>query len=474
MKTYPYYLANQPVRANSDLLVINKYSGDVAWSVARADSKAMEAAISAAVNAERPMRTMPSFRRKAILQQLAEQVKTRAEELARVLVVEVGKPIRDSRGEVGRLVDTLQIASEECTRMTGEYMPLDISARSAGREGIWKRVPVGACGFITPFNFPLNLVAHKIAPAIAVGCPFVLKPASATPVSALIFAEMLAETDLPTGAFSVLPCASQVGEMLARDERIKLLSFTGSPEVGWSLKAKAGRKRVLLELGGNAACIIDEQVNAEFAAEKLIPGAFYQSGQSCISVQRILAHASLYEPLKTALVARISKLRSGDPLNEDTFLGPMISEDNARRVESWVNEAIAGRAKLICGGRRNGAFYDATLLESVSRDAKISCVEAFGPIATMQPFADFADALRIANDSDYGLQAGVFTNRLDHAFLAFDELDVGGVIINDVPSFRVDSMPYGGVKGSGLGREGVRFAIEEMSEMRLMVLNRMM
>jgi len=474
MRTYPYYLANRPVEANHDLFVLNKYTGEVAYGVARADASAIDAAISAAVSAEKPMRSLPSFRRKAVLQQLADRVKSRAEELAKVLVIEVGKPIRDSRGEVGRLIDTLQIAAEECTRITGEFMPLDISARGEKREGVWKRVPVGACGFITPFNFPLNLAAHKIAPAIAVGCPFVLKPASATPVSALILAEMLAETDLPAGAFSVLPCASQVGEMLARDERIKLLSFTGSPDVGWSLKAKAGRKRVTLELGGNAACIIDENVNVEFAADRLIIGAFYQSGQSCISVQRILVHESLCDALKAALFARIAKLRSGDPMDEATFLGPMISEDDAKRIESWVNEAIASGARLICGGRRNGAFYEATLLENVPRDAKVSCVEAFGPVATIQPFSDFTEAIRVANDSEYGLQAGVFTNRLDHAQIAFEELEVGGVIINDVPSFRVDSMPYGGVKRSGLGREGVRFAMEEMSEIRLMVLNRSM
>jgi len=470
--TYPYYVASRATAANADLVVTNKYTGESVARVAQADAATIDRAIAAAVEAFDHTRKMPSYHRQGILYHVVKRVTERQEELAHVLCIEAGKPICDARGEVARLIDTFRVAAEESVRMTGEYLPLDISKRAEGYEGIWRRFPIGPCAFISPFNFPLNLVAHKIAPAIAVGCPFVLKPASWTPIGALILGEILAETDWPEGAFSILPCTRDAADALTTDERIKLLSFTGSPEVGWALKARAGKKKVVLELGGNAACIVDEGVDVEYAADRIILGAFYQSGQSCISVQRIIAHEAIYEPLKQLLRDRVAKLKAGDPLDEDTFLGPMISEHDAKRVEQWVNEAIDSGAKLICGGRRNGVFYDATLLENVEPHMRISCQEAFGPVATVQPFVEFRDAVRIANDSIYGLQAGVFTKTIDHAFYAFNELEVGGVIINDVPSFRVDHMPYGGVKDSGLGREGMRFAMEEMTETRLMVLNR--
>jgi len=415
---------------------------------------------------------MPGYKRQAVLYHVVKRVTERHEELAKALCIEAGKPIRDARGEVTRLVDTFRVAAEESVRIGGEYMPLDISARAEGVEAIWRRFPIGPCSFISPFNFPLNLVAHKVAPAIAVGCPFILKPASWTPIGALILGEILAETELPQGAFSILPCSRDGADLFTTDDRLKLLSFTGSPDVGWALKAKAGKKKVVLELGGNAACIVDEGADLEFAADRIIIGAFYQSGQSCISVQRIIAHQSIYEPLKKLLKERVVKLTSGDPLNEDTFLGPLISLNDAKRIEQWVSEAIGGGANLICGGKRNGVFFDATLLENVRPDMKISCTEAFGPVATLQPFVDFKDAVRVVNDSVYGLQAGVFTKNIDHAMYAFNELDVGGVIINDVPSFRVDNMPYGGIKDSGLGREGIRFAIEDMTEIKLLVLSK--
>lgn len=386
--------------------------------------------------------------------------------------MEAGKPIRDARGEVTRMIDTFRAAAEESVRMTGEYLPLDISARTEGCEGFWRRFPVGPCAFITPFNFPLNLVAHKIAPAIAVGCPFILKPASWTPVSALILGEILSETDWPKEAFSILPCTGTFAEKLATDDRIELLSFTGSPEVGWRLRGMAGKKKVCLELGGNAACIVDRGVDLDFAADRITFGAFYQSGQSCISVQRVLVYENAYTDLKNLLCERARNLVAGDPLNEKTFLGPMISLADAERIEQWVREAVVAGARVLCGGKRSGQFFDATLLENVDPSMRISCREIFGPVATIESFTDFRDAVRIANDSDYGLQVGVFTHDLDHAFFAFGELEVGGVIINDVPSFRVDTMPYGGVKDSGLGREGVRFAMEEMTEIKLMVLNK--
>ena len=470
--SYPYYLAGQAVAANTDLVVSNKYTGAPATRVARADRIAVEHAIASAAEAFSTTRRLPSHERQAVLQHVVRRVTERHEELARALAVEAGKPIRDARGEVTRLADTFRIAAEEAVRITGEWLPLDISPRATGYEAIVRRFPVGPCGFITPFNFPMNLVAHKVGPAIAAGCPWVLKPASATPVGALILGDILTETDWPRAAFSILPCSGSEIEPLITDERIKLLSFTGSPEVGWGLKARAGKKRVTLELGGNAACIVDEGVDLDYAADRITIGAFYQSGQSCISVQRVLAHRAIYADLKVRLLERALKLRAGDPLDENTFLGPLISEADARRVEQWVDAAVSAGAKVLCGGRRKGTFYDATYLEDVDPQQNISCVEAFGPVATLQPFDRFADALRAANDSVYGLQAGVFTQNLDHAFAAYRELEVGGVIVNDMPSFRVDSMPYGGIKNSGFGREGVRYAIEEMTEPKLLVLNR--
>ena len=470
--TYPYFLGGEALAPNAALVVTNKYTSAPATRVAQADRAVVEQAIAAAHDAFPVVRRLAAFERQAVLQHVVERVTQRHEEMAQALAIEAGKPIRDARGEVTRLIDTFRIAAEEAVRIGGEWLPLDVSPRAAGYQAIVRRFPLGPCGFITPFNFPMNLVAHKAAPAIAAGCPWVLKPASATPVGALILGEILAEAKLPRGAFSILPCSSTDIEPLVTDERIKLLSFTGSPDVGWSLKARAGKKRVTLELGGNAACIVDEGADLDYAAERITIGAFYQSGQSCISVQRIIAHRAIYDELKTKLVARAMQLKSGDPLDEEPSLGPLITEADAVRIEQWVNEAIAAGAKVLCGGRRHGAFFDATYLEDVNPRQKVSCIEVFGPIATLQPFDRFEDAVRIANDSVYGLQCGIFTPNLAHAFYAYDELDVGGVILNDMPSFRVDSMPYGGVKNSGRGREGVRYAIEEMSEPKLLVLNR--
>ena len=333
--------------------------------------------------------------------------------------------------------------------------------------------PIGACSFITPFNFPLNLVAHKVAPAIAAGCPFVLKPSEKTPIGALIIGQVLAETDLPRGAFSILPVDGAHTTPLVEDERFKLLSFTGG-QIGWDLKARAGRKKVVLELGGNAACIVDGTQGGKLDAivERLVFGAFYQSGQSCIGVQRIYAHASVYEALKKKLVAATKKLKAGDPKKKDVFIGPMIDEAAAERLHGWIEEARKAGAKLLCGGKRQGNMLEATLMEDVPREAKANRLEAFGPFALLAPFDEIDQAIAQANDSDYGLQAGIFTDSLEHAMRAWDELEQGGVIVNDIPSFRVDNMPYGGVKLSGFGREGVRYAIEDMSELRLMVMRR--
>jgi acyl-CoA reductase-like NAD-dependent aldehyde dehydrogenase len=353
--------------------------------------------------------------------------------------------------------------------------PLDISPRAKGYQGMWKRVPIGPCSFVSPFNFPLNLAAHKIAPALAVGCPFVMKPASRTPLGALIIGEVLAETDLPKGAFSILPAHREGADLFTTDDRLKLLSFTGSPDVGWDLKARAGKKKVVLELGGNAAVIVDETISGpdlDDAVDRIIFGAFYQSGQSCIGVQRIIIHASLYDDLRDRLVARTRVLVAGDPKNEDTFIGPMIDVKEATRLDTWIQQAVSGGATLLCGGRRDGAMLEATLVEGVGREAKLYAEEAFGPVAILSKFDDFDAALDEVNDSKFGLQAGVFTRDLFRMLTAWDKLDVGGVVIGDVPSYRVDNMPYGGVKDSGLGREGVKFAMEDMTEIRNLVIRR--
>ena len=468
--TYPYYLANRPVAPNTDLVVTDKYTGEAATRVAMADSAAIDQAIAAAVEATRPMGRLAPYERQGVLQHCVQRFTERAEELAHALCIEAGKPIRDARGEVSRLIDTFRIAAEESVRMNGEVQELEISARARGYRGMWKRVPIGPCSFISPFNFPLNLAAHKVAPALAVGCPFVLKPASRTPIGALIIAEVLAETDLPQGAFSVLPCSRDGADLFTVDERLKLLSFTGSPGVGWDLKARAGKKKVVLELGGNAACIVDRDADLDDAVTRLVFGAFYQSGQSCIGVQRIIAHADVYDELRDRLITATRALVAGDPRKEETFIGPMISEKEAQRLHGWVQEAVLAGATLLCGGQLDGAMLDATLLEGVPTDTKVCAEEAFGPVAVLSRFIDFEQALHEVNDSTFGLQAGVFTRDLYHAQKAWDELDVGGVVIGDVPSWRVDHMPYGGVKDSGLGREGIRFAMEDMTEIRNFVV----
>jgi acyl-CoA reductase-like NAD-dependent aldehyde dehydrogenase len=469
---YPLYLANEAKQPNADLEVTDKYTGEIAFRCAQADAATIDAGIAAAAEAAGPMARMASYERQAVLQHCVERFQSRFDELAFALCVEAGKPIKDSEGEVTRLIDTFRIAAEESVRMTGEVQPLDISPRARGYQGLWKRVPIGPCSFISPFNFPLNLAAHKVAPAIAVGCPFVMKPASRTPLGALIIGEVLAETDLPKGAFSILPAHREGADLFTTDERLKLLSFTGSPGVGWDLKAKAGKKKVVLELGGNAAVIVDRDADLDDAVERIVFGAFYQSGQSCIGVQRIIIHADIYEALKTRLVKKTKMLVAGNPHDRETFIGPMIDVKEAQRLDNWIREAVEGGAKLLCGGKREGAMLEATLLEGVDRSATVYREEAFGPVAILSGFTDFDSALEEVNDSKFGLQAGIFTRDLFKMFDAWDRLEVGGIVVNDVPSYRVDNMPYGGVKDSGLGREGVRFAMEDMTEIRNLVIRR--
>jgi acyl-CoA reductase-like NAD-dependent aldehyde dehydrogenase len=472
--TYPLYLNNKAAQPNADLEVTDKYTGEVAFRTALATPDVIEEAIAGAVRAAEPMAKLASYQKQDVLMHCVARFKQRYDELAYALCVEAGKPIKDAEGEVTRLIDTFRIAAEEAVRNYGEVQPLDISARAKGYMGIWKRVPIGPCSFISPFNFPLNLAAHKIAPAIAMGCPFVMKPASKTPLGAIIMGEVLAECDiLPEGAFSILPASRDGADLFTEDERLKLLSFTGSPGVGWDLKAKAGKKKVVLELGGNAAVIIDKDADLDDALERVIFGAFYQSGQSCIGVQRILIHAEVYDRFKVMLVEKAKTLVAGDPKDRDTFIGPMISEGEAKRLKGWIDEAVEAGATLLCGGGLSrGNMLEATLLEGVPDDAKAKNEEAFGPLAILQRFDDFGAALEEVNNSKFGLQAGIFTRDLFKMFDAWDRLDVGGIVINDVPSYRVDNMPYGGVKDSGLGREGVRFAMEDMGEIRNLVVRR--
>ncbi len=467
---YPYYLANKPYAPNSALEVTDKYTGQVATRVAMADALAIDEAIAKAEAAAEPMRKLASYQRQAVLEHCVTRFKERAEEMAQALCIEAGKPIKDSRGEVARLIDTFKVAAEASVNIGGEVLSLDRSARARGYTGMWKRVPIGPCSFISPFNFPLNLAAHKVAPAIAAGCPFVLKPASLTPLGAIIMGEVLAETELPEGAFSILPCRRDGADLFTTDDRLKLLSFTGSPEIGWDLKARAGKKKVVLELGGNAAVIVDEDTDLEDAVTRIIIGAYYQSGQSCISVQRIIAHEKIYDVLKEKLVEAARALKAGDPKSEDTFIGPVISEKEAERMEHWIQSAVKAGATLLCGGKRTGALLEATLLENVPRSEPMYAEEFFGPAALLTRFSRFEDALAEVNDSKFGLQAGIFTRDIYKVQQAWDTLDVGGIIIGDVPSWRVDHMPYGGVKDSGLGREGIRYAIEDMTEIRFLAL----
>jgi len=465
---YPCYIAGRQVRTETSIEVLHKVTGDVIASVSSAGPAELDQAITAAYNSREEMRKLPAWKRQEVLLNFVDALTRRHDELSKILCLEAGKPINDARVEVTRAIDTFRIAAEESVRINGEIMPLDISERATGYEAEIRQEPVGVCAFITPFNFPLNLAAHKMAPALATGCPFILKPASSTPISSILMAEILAETDLPDGAFSVIPCAGKDAEPLVTDPRITLLSFTGSPDVGWKLKQQCGQKKISLELGGNAACVIDQGSNLEYIVPRLITGAFYQSGQSCISIQRIIAHSSLYSELKELLIAAAVKLKSGDPADESTFLGPMITEEDAIRVEDWVNNS---GGQVLCGGKRNGSFFDATLLEDVPTNADIYSKEAFGPVATMESFTDFNDAVAKVNNSVYGLQAGYFTKDIGNARYAVSETRTGGVIIGDIPSMRVDNMPYGGIKGSGFGREGIKWAIDEMTEPKLAVFN---
>ena len=468
---YPLLIGGHWQDSDDIMDVINPFNNQGIAKACRATSEHAEKALEAAFRARASMASLPAHTKAAILQNVSERIMARREEMARNITLENGKPINESRTEVDRAALTFKIASEEAARMGGEFISLDRNAASEGRWGITRRFPCGPVIGITPFNFPLNLVTHKIAPAFAAGNPIILKPASKTPLSALSLGEILVEAGAPEGSVSILPCPGTIAEGMITDSRVKVLSFTGSAAVGWHLKKLAHDKRVLLELGGNAGVIIDKDCDLEFAVGRCVIGAFSYAGQVCISVQRIYVHRDVYDDFLRMFIPRVQALRSGDPLNASSNLGPMIDEENLARVEAWVGEAKAAGAKILTGGNRKDNFYEPTVILDTTPQMKVSCMEVFAPVVTVTKIPDFAKGLDSVNDSPYGLQAGVFTNDLGHAFAAFESLEVGGVIINDVPAYRVDHMPYGGVKMSGFGREGVKYAIEEMTELRLMALN---
>jgi len=468
--TLPLFIAGERVDSSRAAIVAARQTGDAHRSVALASPEHMERAVAAAHEAREPMRRLPAWRRREALEHIARRLDERSSDIARAMAIEVGKTIRDAKGEMARAVETFRVAAQEAERIGGERLPLDGSRRGEGHFAITKRVPVGACSFIVPFNFPVNLAAHKVAPAIACGCPFVLKPDTQASVSVWMMAEILAECDLPRGSWSVFPVEGEAREALTRDERFALLSFTGSPDVGWMLKSQAERKRVHLELGGNAACIVDETADLDRAADRILLGGYGTNGQSCISVQRVLAVKSIAQDLIDRLAPRVRALKTGDPLDEETDIGPLFHDDAPGRIDEWVREAAGEGAEAVVEGGADGRFSRPALLDGVRPEMRVSCREIFGPVVGVTRCADFDEALRLADDSDFGLQAGVFTSDIRRAFRAFEELEVGGVNINDAPSMRLDAMPYGGVKQSGLGREGPRYMIEEMTELRQMLL----
>jgi acyl-CoA reductase-like NAD-dependent aldehyde dehydrogenase len=465
-------LGGERVETGDTVEIRSPFDGALVAVVHRAGAEEVESAIAGAVAAFEITRHLPSWRRAEILQRIASGITERREELARTIALEAGKPIRAARIEAERAAFTFSVAAEESKRIYGEIVPLDWLPGNEGRIAHVRHVPLGPIAGITPFNFPINLVAHKVAPALAAGNPIVLRPASQTPLASFALAEIVLAAGWPADGIAVLPCSTEVARPLVEDDRIKLLTFTGSPAVGWSLKGRAGRKRVTLELGGNAAVIVNADADVDYAAERVAWGGFAYAGQTCISVQRVYVHDSVYEEFTENLLERVGALRVGDPLDEATDVGPLIDAGAAERVEEWVEEAVASGAKVLAGGTRSGSLWQPTVLSGLREDMRVSCEEVFAPVVGLTPFADVRAAIDAAGRSEFGLQAGIFTNDMRVVDEAFDRLDVGGLMVNDVSSFRIDHMPYGGVKSSGLGREGLRYAIEEMSELKLLTLNR--
>src|SRR5271169_6774625 len=469
--THGFFLDGKWLEEGDIVDVRSPYDGTLVAHVHQGRRQHAEAAIAAAVKAFGTTRRLPAFERQRVLRQIATGIHDRKDEFSRTLALEAGKPIKSARTEVDRAVFVFNIAAEETVRAYGEYLPLDWQQSTVGRWGIVKRFPLGPIAGITPFNFPLNLVAHKVAPAIAAGCSMVLKPAPQTPLCSLLLAECVQQAGWPDGGLNVLPLSNDDASLLVTDERIKLISFTGSVPVGWDIKRRAGKKKVALELGGNAGAIVHGDTDLNYAAERCITGGFGYAGQTCISVQRILVEQSVYGKFTDLLVEGVKILKTGDPMEESTDIGPLIRESDAIRVTSWIEEAVRAGARLLCGGGRKGSVVDPVVLTGTKPDMKVNCQEVFGPVVTVEPYQNFEEALRRINNSNYGLQAGLFTRDVKLLFQAYDELEVGALIAGDMPSFRIDQMPYGGMKDSGLGREGLRYAIEEMTEPKLLVMN---
>jgi acyl-CoA reductase-like NAD-dependent aldehyde dehydrogenase len=468
---HPIYLAGRWVESPDRLVVADPAHPEIpAGATFNATPEQYEEAVTAAVAAFDRTRAMAAFERSAVLRKIGQGIADRREEIGRLISTESGKPIRDALGEVDRGVLTFRIGAEEAERIGGEVIPLDLNPASRGRTGVVRRFPIGPVAGISPFNFPLNLAAHKLAPAIASGNPIVLKPPSKDPLTMLTVAEIVAEAGLPEGAVSILPMTRELGDRMVGDERFKLLTFTGSPAVGWKMKERAGRKKVVLELGGNAGAIVDQSANLDWAVRRILVGAFSYAGQVCISVQRIFVHEAVWDEFMDHLVEGARKLKLGDPLDPATDVGPMVDGTAVARTAAWVEEARSMGGRILCGGTADGSFFAPTVLVDAPVQAKVCSSEAFAPLVVASPFSDFDAALDACNDSRFGLQAGVFTNDLGHAWSAFERLEVGGVIVNDVPTYRIDHMPYGGVKDSGQGREGLRYAIEDMTELRIMVV----
>ena len=470
-KPHPIFLAGRWVESPDVLTVLNPADPTTpAGYTFNATAEQYDEAVEAAVAAFEITRTLPAYERGRILREISAGIRARREELARLIALEAGKPIRDALAEVDRAVLTFRLGAEEAERMMGELIPLDLLPSSRDRVGITRRFPIGPIAGISPFNFPLNLAAHKVAPAIATGNPIVLKPPSADPLTMLTIAEIIEAAGVPAGSVSILPMTRELGDRMVADERFKLLTFTGSPAIGWQMKARAGKKKVVLELGGNAAVIVDASADLDWAVKRCLVGAYAYAGQVCISVQRMFVHEAVWDEFMARFVAGIAALKVGDPLDPTTDVGPMVDEKQASRTQRWVDEAVALGGKVLAGGRADGTFFPPTVLTDVPLEAHVCSDEAFAPIVVAFPFHDLDEAIARVNDSVFGLQTGVFTNDLAGAWRAFGELEVGGVIVNDIPTYRIDHMPYGGVKDSGHGREGLRWSMEDMTEIRIMVL----
>lgn len=473
VKDYPLYVAGEWQTSDTSLEIRSPYSNELVGTTYQASREQLEQAIVGAERAFEVLRVMPTYERVALLEAMAAGLKARRDEVARTISLEAGKPIRDAEVETDRGVFTLITAAEEAKRMEGEVIALDLIPSSKGRNAIVRRFPIGPVAGISPFNFPLNLALHKVAPAIAAGCSIVLKPPTRDPLTMMIFAEIIDAAGVPKGAVSIMPMDREVGDALVEDPRFKLLSFTGSPDVGWAMKNRAGMKKVVLELGGNAGVIVDKDSDLDYAVSRIKVGAFAYSGQVCISVQRVFVHEDVYEEFKEKLVSAVATIKLGDPLDRTTDIGPMIDRKSLLRTKHWVDQASLEGAAILTGGDVQDGFFQPTVIENADPTSFVCSREAFAPLVTIAPFSSFGEAIRRVNDSEFGLQAGVFTNSLEKTLVAFENIDAGGVVINDIPTYRIDHMPYGGVKASGLGREGLKYAIEDMTEPRLMVLNRL-